>query len=258
MFNLKLAVCSWCFSPIFLSSDQLDLVRLAYYFKDRGLEDDALVTISADNLSAQPRNWRKFANELDLRHGLNISFRGTDASVANFEAVLLGDKKALGPDKKTLPAKTGDHLLVVYVGHGLHGSGLSFPTGWLPQARLTQLVEGMRQRGVYGDILFLVAACHAGHVFARMPKGARALAICSARANEASYTAPYPYNNRLELCLAGAFVSEVLKACQRRTVAQLHAQVRAAMKRRPKKYASTPSMYGDRRVAKEDLSLFLG
>jgi hypothetical protein len=115
---------------------------------------------------------------------------------------------------KVLKSTKESKVFIYYIDHG-NRNIIAMPDDDIWSDELNEVLQDMNTKGLYGELLFYMTACHGGSMFAnRLPEDIKIQAMTSASPNEVSYmTHCPPFDDRadgahMNVCL-GDVVSEI-------------------------------------------------
>lgn len=216
---------------------QADALAVYRSLRARGLPDDRIVLVLADDLTGDPRNpdgaVRAEVSGPDLRAGAEVDHRLADVDAEALVAILRGDASTgLSP---VIDSGPGDDVLVFLVGHGGRpglyvgadrasddaGAGASV----LDATMLAGASRDMRDLGRFRRLLFVVEMCH-GAVLGAELSAPGALLLTGAGATEDSLATRYDPALGVWLAdqLTAAFV-EAAEAAPEASLAELYGRI---------------------------------
>lgn len=124
----------------------------------------------------------------DVYAGVDIDYKSTDVSAANFLSVLKGDAAAMKGKGtgRVLKSTKKDRVFVNIVDHGAPGM-VAFPHTTLYKEDLQSALEYMHEDNMFKQLVFYLEACESGSIFEDLPTNISVYATTAANAKESSY-----------------------------------------------------------------------
>nr|XP_043631547.1 vacuolar-processing enzyme beta-isozyme-like [Erigeron canadensis] len=173
---------------------QSDVCHAYQILKKGGLKDENIVVFMYDDIAKSDENPRPgtIINSpagKDVYAGVPKDYTGTDVTVDNLFAVLLGDKNAVkGGSRKVVDSKPDDRIFLFYSDHGGPGV-LGMPnTPHLVAKDLVDVLKKKHAMGTYKEMVIYLEACESGSIFEGiLPEDINVYATTASGATENSY-----------------------------------------------------------------------
>ncbi|KAK7352525.1 hypothetical protein VNO80_17947 [Phaseolus coccineus] len=254
---------------------QSDVCHAYQLLRKGGLKEENIVVFMYDDIAFNEENPRpgviiNSPHGNDVYKGVPKDYVGEDVTVNNFFAAILGNKSALtGGSGKVVDSGPNDHIFIYYSDHGGPGV-LGMPTS--PYTYASDLIEVLKKKhasGTYKSLVFYLEACESGSIFeGLLPEGMNIYATTAANAEESSwgtycpgeYPSPPP---EYETCLGDLYSvawmeDSDIHNLQTETLHQQFELVKQRTMNGNSAYGSHVMQYGDIRLSKNNLSLYLG
>ncbi|KAL3125944.1 hypothetical protein niasHT_009473 [Heterodera trifolii] len=176
---------------------QADVCHAWHVLVDHGVSPDRIITMIYDDIAHNKRNpypGKLFNNPTmrDVYEGVRIDYRGDEVTPANFKAILLGNEEAV-EGKRVLKSTSNDKVFVFFSDHGAFGL-VAFPYGGdyteniLTVKELTQTLQKMHAKRMYGQMTFYLEACESGSMFdQKIAQQINVFAVTASNAFESSW-----------------------------------------------------------------------
>ncbi|KAG0554538.1 hypothetical protein KC19_12G098600 [Ceratodon purpureus] len=157
---------------------QADVCHAYQILKRGGLKDENIVVFMYDDIANNDENpypgkiFNK-PNGPDVYHGVPKDYTGSNVTVSNFYAAILGDKDAIkGGSGKVVASGPNDHIFIFYTDHG--GAGvLGMPND--PILYADEFVDTLKKKaaaGTFKKMVIYLEACESGSIFdGLLPEG---------------------------------------------------------------------------------------
>ncbi|KAJ8750562.1 hypothetical protein K2173_015723 [Erythroxylum novogranatense] len=254
---------------------QADVCHAYQLLKKGGLKEENIIVFMYDDIAFNEENPRpgiiiNNPNGQNVYKGVPKDYIGENVTVENFFAVILGNKSALtGGSGKVVNSGPDDHIFIYYSDHGGPGV-LGMPNN--PYLYANDLIEVLKRKhasGTYKSLLFYLEACESGSIFeGLLPEGLNIYATTASNKEESSwgtycpgeYPSPPP---EYETCLGdlysvGWMEDSDIHNLQRETLRQQYELVKRRTANNNSAYGSHVMQYGDIRLSKENLFLYMG
>uniref|UniRef100_A0A6B2L507 Legumain prodomain domain-containing protein n=1 Tax=Arcella intermedia TaxID=1963864 RepID=A0A6B2L507_9EUKA len=139
-----------------------------------GMSEERIITFVYDDLANDPQN--PFPGQL-FNHpapgqGDDVyancvqpgDYTGQDLTADNFIAVLTGNASAAPQGKKVLRSTEADNVFVNFIDHG-GVAVIAFPDRLMHNTELVGALREMKERKMYGRLVFYMEACESGSMF---------------------------------------------------------------------------------------------
>ncbi|KAI5084694.1 hypothetical protein GOP47_0001031 [Adiantum capillus-veneris] len=173
---------------------QADVCHAYHVLRKGGLEEENIVVFMYDDIadnSYNPRPGQIINNPagIDVYAGVPKDYTGSNVTVDNFLAVLLGEKDMLtGGSGKVVDSGPDDHIFIFYSDHGGPGV-LGMPTN--PNLYAVDLIDALQKKhdaGSYKEMVIYVEACESGSIFeGLLPGNLSVYATTASNAEESSW-----------------------------------------------------------------------
>lgn len=173
---------------------QADVCHAYQVLRRRGLKDDNIVVFMYDDIADNDYNPRpgEIINSplgLDVYAGVPKDYTGSNVTVSNFFAVLLGNKtEVTGGSGKVVDSGPDDHIFIFYSDHGGPGV-LGMPTN--PNLYANDFVEALQKKhdaAGYKEMVIYVEACESGSIFeGLLPENLNIYVTTASNAEESSW-----------------------------------------------------------------------
>jgi legumain len=254
---------------------QADVCHAYQLLKKGGLKDENIIVFMYDDIAFNEENPRPgvIINSPygdDVYKGVPKDYTGEDVNVENFYAVILGNKTALkGGNGKVVDSGPNDHIFIFYTDHGGPGV-LGMPVGRNIYADdLNEVLKKKHASGTYKSLVFYLEACESGSIFeGLLPENLNIYATTASNAEESSwgtycpgdYPSPPP---EYETCLGDLYSVSWMEDSdihnlRTETLHQQYELVKRRTSNDNSDYGSHVMQYGDVRLSKENLFLYLG
>jgi legumain len=200
---------------------QADGCHAYHVLRAGGIPADHIIVMMQDDIANNDENPipgtlfnRPGDNSTNVYDGCLIDYRGAVVTKDLFLAVITGNVSAGGPVLKSGPE---DRVFLNFVDHG--GVGIvAFPNG--PVLTVSELSDGlatMKQKGMYGELVFYMEACESGSMFS--DSNTDLFAVTAANADESSW-ATYCTNSivngvTIGTCLGDLFSVSWMEYCDK-------------------------------------------
>jgi legumain len=201
----------------------------------------------------------------DVRETCRVDYRGPQVTVQNFMHTILR-QNVFRSTEKFLNSQAGDNVFMYFVDHGSTGM-LLFPSGEVfPATELHAMIDLMKVRGKFGNMLIFVEACESGSLFESFQLPNSVLAVTAANSTESSWGTYCPSdfglradivdNVLLNTCLGDMFSVNWINALETsptsETVSEFLIRVANATRK------SEVNYYGDDKLLALPIGNFLG
>ncbi len=194
---------------------QADALALYHMLRSRGVADDDIVLMMADDVKTDGGNVHRGEvldrlGGTDLRAGAVVDYSGDEVTRENFRDVLLGSPAdGGGPVLRS----TADTDVLVFISGDVQGSDLTF-SGSPPETpgEFSEVIEKMSESGRCRQLLVL-AQLDEGADFCRALRSPRAVAMTASSHGETA--TPANYDSALHVWLADRFTAAFIQAASR-------------------------------------------
>ncbi|CAK9143971.1 unnamed protein product [Ilex paraguariensis] len=254
---------------------QADVCHAYQLLKRGGLKDENIIVFMYDDIAYDEENPRpgviiNSPQGDDVYKGVPKDYTGDDVTAGNFFAAILGNKTAVtGGSGKVVESGPNDHIFIYYTDHGGPGV-LGMPT--YPYIYAEDLIEVLKKKhdsGTYKSLVFYLEACESGSIFeGLLPEGLNIYATTASNAEESSwgtycpgeYPSPPP---EYDTCLGDLYSVAWMEDSDIHNlrIETLHQQYELVKRRTANDnslYGSHVMQYGDLKLSREDLFLYLG
>lgn len=173
---------------------QADVCHAYQILKRGGLKDENIVVFMYDDIAFNPENPYpgKIINKPDgpdVYQGVPKDYTGSEVTVSNLFAAILGDKEAIkGGSGKVVDSGPDDHIFIYYTDHGGPGV-LGMPTS--PNLYADDLVDTLKKKaaaGTFKELVIYLEACESGSIFeGLLPEGLNIYVTTASNAEESSW-----------------------------------------------------------------------
>ncbi|MCO5586576.1 hypothetical protein L7F22_040517 [Adiantum nelumboides] len=173
---------------------QADVCHAYHVLRNGGLKEENIVVFMYDDIaddSYNPRPGQIINNPagMDVYAGVPKDYTGSNVTVDNFLAVLLGDKDMVtGGSGKVVDSGPNDHIFIFYSDHGGPGV-LGMPNN--PNLYAVDFIDALQKKhdaGSYKEMVIYVEACESGSIFEGLLPGNLSIYVTTAaNAEESSW-----------------------------------------------------------------------
>lgn len=173
---------------------QADVCHAYQILRRGGLEEENIVVFMYDDIADNMYNPRpgQIINSpygSDVYAGVPKDYTGSNVTVSNFFAVLLGNQSAVtGGSGKVVDSGSNDHIFIFYSDHGGPGV-LGMPTN--PNLFANDLIDTLQKKHDamgYREMVIYVEACESGSIFeGLLPEDLNIYVTTAANAEESSW-----------------------------------------------------------------------
>lgn len=173
---------------------QADVCHAYQILKRGGLKDENIVVFMYDDIAFNTENPYpgKIINKPDgpdVYQGVPKDYTGSEVTVSNLFAAILGDKEAIkGGSGKVVDSGPDDHIFIYYTDHGGPGV-LGMPTS--PNLYADDLVDTLKKKaaaGTFKELVIYLEACESGSIFeGLLPEGLNIYVTTASNAEESSW-----------------------------------------------------------------------
>jgi legumain len=159
-----------------------------------GVKDENIVVFMYDDIAHNienpyPGTIVNHPQGSDVYYGVPKDYTGSDVTVSNFFAAILGDKSSIeGGSGKVVDSGPNDHIFIYYTDHGGPGV-LGMPT--TDNLYAVDFVETLKKKhaaGTYKEMVIYVEACESGSIFeGLLPEGLNIYVTTASNAQESSW-----------------------------------------------------------------------
>lgn len=173
---------------------QADACHAYQILKKSGVPPEQIILMMADDVANSPSNpfpgklFNRAGDDVpDVYAGCQVDYRGEVVTPDLFKKVITGDDSALPAGSKVLKSGPNDRVFLNFVDHG--GVGIiAFPYGGLLHAtELGEAISTMKEKNMYGEVVFYMEACESGSMFPNLPTDTKFLAVTAANGQESSW-----------------------------------------------------------------------
>lgn len=196
---------------------QADGCHAYHVLRKSGVHAEQIIVMMQDDIATSPENPfpgklfnRNGTDSPDVYSGCHIDYRGSIVTANLFVNVITGNESAVPKGGKVLKSKAPDRVFLNFVDHG--GVGIvEFPNGEpLHVSDLSSALKTMKQKNMFGKLLFYMEACNSGSMFPDLTSDGKIYAVAAANSGEPSfgyYCGPYATVNgtNLHTCLGDLF-----------------------------------------------------
>ncbi|CAG2112267.1 unnamed protein product [Medioppia subpectinata] len=172
-----------------------DVYHAYQVIKAHGIPDENIVVMHYDDIAQHPNNPDKgiVVNRVggpDVYKGVPKHYIGKEVTPQNFLKVLQGDATLKAQGKKVIESGPNDRVFVYLDDHGADEI-VAFPNGDLLHAKdLNQAFKDMNTKKQFNHLVFYLAACEAGSMFAKLlPNDINVYAVSATKPDELGWKA---------------------------------------------------------------------
>ncbi|CAK9212424.1 unnamed protein product [Sphagnum troendelagicum] len=173
---------------------QADVCHAYQILRKGGVKDENIVVFMYDDIAHNienpyPGTIVNHPQGSDVYYGVPKDYTGSDVTVSNFFAAILGDKSSIeGGSGKMVDSGPNDHIFIYYTDHGGPGV-LGMPT--TDNLYAVDFVETLKKKhaaGTYKEMVIYVEACESGSIFkGLLPEGLNIYVTTASNAQESSW-----------------------------------------------------------------------
>lgn len=155
------------------------------------MDPDNIITMMYDDiaynlLNPYPGQLFNHPDGQDVYQGVRIDYSGRDVTPEKFMAVMTGDAETAGG--RVLNTDLSSRVFVNFSDHG--GVGLiAFPSEYLFADQLQNTIDVMREKEMYGEMVFYIEACESGSMFPFLTDDMNVYAVTASNAYLSSWAA---------------------------------------------------------------------
>jgi legumain len=255
---------------------QSDVCHAYQILKRGGLKDENIIVFMYDDIAQNSENpyKGKIINKPggpNVYEGVPKDYTGSDVTVSNFYAAILGDKDAIkGGSGKVVDSGPNDHIFIYYTDHGGPGV-LGMPTS--PNLYADEFIATLKKKaasGTYKELVIYLEACESGSIFeGLLPDGLNIYVTTASNAEESSwgtycpgmYPSPPP---EYETCLGDlysvAWMEDTeIENLKKETLSDQYLIVKSrTSNHNTYRSGSHVMQYGDIKINVEELETYLG
>ncbi|DBA04439.1 TPA: hypothetical protein N0F65_010035 [Lagenidium giganteum] len=197
-------------------------LSLYHSVKRLGIPDSQIILMLADQMPCNARNcfpgqvFNSRVEKINL-YGKNVEvdYRGTEVTVANFITVLTGRHEPGTPASKKLDTDENSNIFIFMTGHGGDGFLKFQDYEELSSQDIADAIQEMSVKKRYNEIFFMVDTCQAGSL-AKPISSPKVVTIGSSLTGESSYA--HHSDRELGLAVIDRFTYATLDYLQRMKV----------------------------------------
>ncbi|XP_027348046.1 vacuolar-processing enzyme delta-isozyme-like [Abrus precatorius] len=254
---------------------QADVCHAYQLLKNGGLKDENIIVFMYDDIASNPENPRPgvIINKPkgpNVYKGVPKDYTGGAASVANFFAVLSGNRSALsGGSGKVLKTGPNDIIFIYYTDHGSPGLIGMPDEDYITAKDFVHALKKKHSTKSYKKMVIYLEACESGSMFeGLLPNNINIYVTTASNANESSYafycpdfypSAPPEYTT----CLGDTYSISWLEDSDENDLTKetLQKQYEAVRRRTLLGYMNMSShvmQYGDKKLKNDFLDTYFG
>ncbi|XP_024382719.1 vacuolar-processing enzyme isoform X2 [Physcomitrium patens] len=173
---------------------QADVCHAYQILKRGGLKDENIIVFMHDDIAYHPEN--PYPGTIinkpdgpDVYQGVPKDYTGSDVTVSNLYAAILGDKSAIeGGTGKVVDSGPNDHIFIYYSDHGGPGVlGMPNPPN-LYADDFVGILKKKAAAGTFKELVIYLEACESGSIFeGLLPEGLNIYVTTASNAVESSW-----------------------------------------------------------------------
>ncbi len=201
-------------------NDQTNICHAYDILKAHGMADDHIIVMTSTDTAHDSENphkgeWYNMPGDdpKEYFQGCKIDYGDDEITVANFEAVLTGDKSAVAAGKPVLESTADDNVFIYMSDHGNIGI-FGFPHETLYADTIIKTLKTMHEKRMYKELAFYMLACHSGSYFdqGQLPADIQLYAISSATRYQSTLCEYCPPNDVVKGKSVGTCLSDQFSA----------------------------------------------
>ncbi|TMW55059.1 hypothetical protein Poli38472_013821 [Pythium oligandrum] len=193
-------------------------LSLYHSVKRLGIPDSQIILMLADQMPCNARNcfpgqvFNSRSQKINLYgKDVEVDYRGSEVTVANFITVLTGRHEPNTPASKKLDTDENSNIFIFLTGHGGDGFLKFQDAEELSSEDIADAIQDMHVKKRYNEIFFMMDTCQAGSL-ANTITSPQVVTIGSAKPGENSYA--HHYDMELGVAVIDRFTFSTLEYLQ--------------------------------------------